>query len=62
MQISWSNPYKCDFWKVGYPNIFFQEICSSGGKQTIQKVLAAAFIVKNCHSLTSLKDILRHPV
>ena len=44
---------KCDFWKVGYPNIFFQEMCSTGGKQTIYKV-SAAFIVKNCHPLTSL--------
>ena len=41
------------FWKVGYPNIFFQEICSSGGKQTIHKV-SAAFIVKNCHPRKSL--------
>ena len=41
------------FWKVGYPN-FFQEICFSGGKQTIHKV-SAAFIVKNCHPRTSLK-------
>ena len=35
------------FWKVGYP-IFFQEICSSGGKQTTHK-FSEAFIVKNCH-------------
>ena len=40
-------------WKVSYPNIFFQEICSSGGKQTTHKV-SAAFIVKNCHPRTSL--------
>ena len=33
---------------------FFQEICFSGGKQTIHKV-SAAFIVKNCHPRTSLK-------
>ena len=33
--------------------IFFQEICSSGGKQTIHKV-SAAFIVKNCHPQKSL--------
>ena len=44
-------------WKVGYPNIFFQEICFSGGKQTIHKV-SAAFIVKNCHPRTSLNVIL----
>ena len=42
------------FWKVSYPNNFSQEICSSGGKQTIHKV-SAAFIVKNCHPWTSLK-------
>ena len=35
----------------GLPN-FFQEICFSGGKQTITKV-SAAFIVKNCHPRTS---------
>ena len=40
------------FWKVGYPNIFFQEICSSGGNQTTHKV-SAAFIVKTA--------ILEHP-
>ena len=33
--------------------IFFQEICSTGGKQTIHKV-SAAFIVKNCHPRKSL--------
>ena len=33
--------------------IFFQEICSSGGKQTIHKV-SAAFIAKSCHPRTSL--------
>ena len=32
---------------------FFQEICFSGGKQTIHKV-SADFIVKNCHPRTSL--------
>ena len=32
---------------------YFREICFSGGKQTIHKVLAA-FIVKNCHPRTSL--------
>ena len=42
----------CDFWKVSYPN-FFQEICFSGGKQTIHKV-SAAFIGKNCHPRSSL--------
>ena len=35
------------------PKYFFQEICSSGGKQAIHKV-SAAFIVKNCHPRTSL--------
>ena len=40
------------FWKVSYPNIFFREICSSGGKQTIHKI-SEAFIVKNCHPQTS---------
>ena len=30
------------FWKVGYPNIFFQEICSTGGHQTIHNVSAAS--------------------
>ena len=43
---------KCDFWKVGYPQLFFQEIFSSGGKQTIHKV-SAALIVKAA--------ILEHP-
>ena len=43
---------ECDFWKVVHPNIFFQEICSSGGKQTIHKV-SAVFIVKNCHPRTA---------
>ena len=33
--------------------IFFQEICSSSGKQIIHEV-SAAFIVKNCHPRTSL--------
>ena len=32
---------------------FFQEICSSGGKQTIRK-FSEASIVKNCHPRTSL--------
>ena len=41
--------------------IFFQEICFSGGKQTIHKV-SAAFIVKNCHPRTSLRETYyRHP-
>ena len=39
---------------VGVSQIFFQEICSSGGKQKIHKV-SAAFIVKNRHPQTSLK-------
>ena len=38
------------------PKYFFQEMCSSGGKQTIDKV-SAAFIVKNCHPQTSLSKI-----
>ena len=37
--------------------IFLQEICFSGDKQTIHKVLAA-FIVKNCHPRTSLEGKL----
>ena len=41
--------------KVGYPNAFFQEIRSSGGKQTIHKV-SAAFIVKNSHPRASFKS------
>ena len=40
--------------------IFFQEICSSGGKQTIHKVSVAVSIVKNCHPLTSLSTPLLH--
>ena len=39
---------KCDFLEGRLPKFFFQEICSSGGKQTIHKV-STAFIVKNCH-------------
>ena len=35
------------------PKYFCQEICFSGGKQTIHKV-SAAFIVKNYHPRTSL--------
>ena len=35
--------------------VFLQEICFSGGKQTIHKV-SAAFIVKNCHPGTPLKQ------
>ena len=35
--------------------IVFQKIYSSGGKQTIHNV-SAAFIVKNCHPPTSLKN------
>ena len=37
---------KCDFFGRSVTQIFFQEICFSGGKQTIHKV-SAAFIVKN---------------
>ena len=44
---------KCDFLKGRFTQIFFQEMCYSGGKQTIHKV-SAAFIVKNCHPWTSL--------
>ena len=44
---------KCDFVKGWLPKYFFQEIYSSGGKQTIHKV-SAAFIVKNCDPRTSL--------
>ena len=36
------------------PKYFFQEMCFSGGKQTMKKV-SAAFIVKNCHPRTPLK-------
>ena len=39
---------KCDFLDGRLPKYFFQEICSSGGKQTMHKV-SAAIIVKNCH-------------
>ena len=42
---------KCDFMEGRLPN-FFQEIYSTGGKQTMHKV-SAAFIVKNCHPRTS---------
>ena len=38
------------------PKYFFQEMCSSGGKQTIHKV-SAAFIVQNCRPRTSLKVV-----
>ena len=48
--------YNVMFWKVGYPNIFFQEICFSGGKQTIHKV-SVAFIVKNWNPRTSLLKV-----
>ena len=36
--------------------IFYQEICSSGGKQTIHTIhkVSAAFIVKSCHPQRSL--------
>ena len=44
---------KCDFLEGRLPKYFFQEICSSGGKQPIHKV-SATFIVKNCHPRTSL--------
>ena len=54
MQIWWSNPYKMWFCGRSVTQIFFQEICSSGDKQTIHK-LSAAFIVKTCHPRTSLK-------
>ena len=54
MQIWWSNPYKMWFLEGRLPKYFFQEMCSSGGKQTVHKV-SAAFIVKNCHPRTSLK-------
>ena len=40
------------------PKYFFQEMCSSRGKETIHKV-SAAFIVKNCHPRTSLRLQLR---
>ena len=45
---------KCDFLEGRLPKYFFQEICSSGGKQTMHKV-STAFIVKNCHPRASLK-------
>ena len=44
---------KCDFFERSVTQIFYQEICSSGGKQTIHKV-SAAFIVKNYHPQKSL--------
>ena len=43
----------CDFLEGRLLKYFFQEMCSSGGKQTIHKV-SAAFIVKNYHPRTSL--------
>ena len=55
LMVKWSNPNKkCDFLEGLLPKYFFQEICSSGGKQTIHKD-SAAFIVKNCHPRTSLR-------
>ena len=53
MQIDCQTLIKCDFLEDRLPKYFFQEICSSGGKQTIHKV-SAAFTVKNCHPRTSL--------
>ena len=44
---------KCDFLEGRLPKYVLEEICFSGGKQTIHKV-SAAFIVKNCHPRTSL--------
>ena len=41
------------FLRRSVTRIFFQEICSSGGKQTLHK-LSAAFIVKDCHPRESL--------
>ena len=46
---------KCDFLK-GQLSKFFQEICSSGGKQIIRK-LSAASTVKDCNPPTSLKRV-----
>ena len=51
-------PLKCKFegqtlTKFDLFYLFFQEICSSGGKQTTHKD-SAAFIVKNCHPRKSL--------
>ena len=58
MQIWWSNPYKMFFFLEGrLPKYIFQEICSSGGTQTIHKV-SAGFIVKNCHPRTSLNEMI----
>ena len=53
MQIWWTNPYKMWFFGRSVTQIIFQEICSSGAKQTTHKV-SVAFIVKNCHPRTSL--------
>ena len=53
MQIDGQTLKKCDFLEGRLLKYFFQEICFSGGKQTIHKV-SAAFIVKNCHPRTSL--------
>ena len=47
---------KCDFLEGRLPKYFFQEICFSGGKQTIHKV-TAAFIDKNCLPRTSLNEM-----
>ena len=44
---------KCEFLEGRLPKYFFQEMCSSGGKQIIHKV-SAAFIVRNCHPRISL--------
>ena len=41
------NLAKYDFFGRSIVQIFFQEICSSGGKQTIHKI-SAAFFVKSC--------------
>ena len=41
---------KYDFLEGRLPKYFFQEMCSSGGKQTIHKV-SAAFTVKNCYAM-----------
>ena len=49
---------KCDILAGRLPKYFFQEICSSGGNQTIHKV-SAAFIVKNFHPRTYLRRVAK---
>ena len=49
------NLIKCEFLEGRLPKYFFQEICSSSGKQTINKV-SAAFIVKTAILRTESKS------